>query len=223
VNAVDVDWSRLSDAYGDARGVPRALDRLAAADPGARRDAIDELWGRLCHQETVYSASAAAVPGLVAAVESGRLTPLDRHLVLGLIVYIGRGDDTCWEGYTERADVEACRQAVAAVTPQLVRRAVGGDDSDQAAALQLGLYHPQEFHSAAVDPHELLAAGAEASVAAGAALARALIAGEEVTAARVRAAAAADEDTLDYLQESLADEPVAQQARRVALELLDRT
>jgi hypothetical protein len=104
-----IDWSALRDAYGAAAAVPKLLERLWSLDAADREDAIDELWSRLCHQETVYSASAAAIPSLVDAAMNDVLTPPQRHLVLALVVYIDRGDDACWKGYSSREEVEACR------------------------------------------------------------------------------------------------------------------
>jgi hypothetical protein len=97
-----IDWSGLRDAYGDAAAVPNLLERLWSPDAADREAAIDELWSRLCHQETVFSASAAAIPSLVHAAMNDVLTPPQRHLVLALVVYIGRGHDTCWKGYSSR-------------------------------------------------------------------------------------------------------------------------
>ncbi|MFG1820432.1 hypothetical protein ACGFIF_42215 [Kribbella sp. NPDC049174] len=57
------EWASLQDAYGSAERVPALLATAAAA--GADHGAPwDELWGRLCHQGTVYSASYAALPTL---------------------------------------------------------------------------------------------------------------------------------------------------------------
>jgi hypothetical protein len=56
-------WAALQDAYGSAEQVPILL--AAAATSGTEvGGAWDELWGRLCHQGTVYSASYAALPPL---------------------------------------------------------------------------------------------------------------------------------------------------------------
>ena len=53
----------MRDAYGSAEHVPALLATAAAAgaDDGGP---WDELWGRLCHQGSVYSASYAALPTL---------------------------------------------------------------------------------------------------------------------------------------------------------------
>ena len=55
------DWSLLAHAYGRAHDIPALLDRAGAA-PGD--PAWSELWSRLCHQGTVYTASYAALPAL---------------------------------------------------------------------------------------------------------------------------------------------------------------
>ena len=57
------EWASLRDAYGSAELVPALLAAAeeAGTDEGDRRD---DLWSRLCHQGTVYSASYAALPAL---------------------------------------------------------------------------------------------------------------------------------------------------------------
>ncbi|MET9403558.1 hypothetical protein [Kitasatospora sp. NPDC002965] len=55
-----IDWSTLNDAYGPALSIPRLLDRAVDRD----QEAIDQLWGRLCHQGTITPASIAALPRL---------------------------------------------------------------------------------------------------------------------------------------------------------------
>ena len=59
------DWASLRDAYGRADRVGELLDRAEADD----RAVWDELWSRLCHQGTVYSASYAALPRLTEIAE----------------------------------------------------------------------------------------------------------------------------------------------------------
>lgn len=57
------DWASLQDAYGTAELVPELL--AAAERTGSETgDPWNDLWGRLCHQGTVYSASYAALPAL---------------------------------------------------------------------------------------------------------------------------------------------------------------
>ncbi|MFB7739194.1 hypothetical protein ACFC08_33405 [Streptomyces sp. NPDC056112] len=55
------DWSRLHHAYGTAEDIPSLLHRAGSSPQDS---SWDELWSRLCHQGTVYSASYAALPAL---------------------------------------------------------------------------------------------------------------------------------------------------------------
>ncbi len=57
-----LEWLELGHAYGSAHDIPILLTRLASGD----NDALDPLFGALCHQGSVYSASFAAMPHLVA-------------------------------------------------------------------------------------------------------------------------------------------------------------
>ena len=218
-----VAWSALHDAYGIATQIPALLARLDDASDARRDEAIEELWSRLCHQETVYSASAAAVPALAAAALRPTLSPSQRDQVLWLVVFVGRGEDTCWQGHSTRAEMEASERAVAAVAPDVVRWAAGEDLAAQAVALALGVHHPEAFRSAGTDPHALLAGEPSGARAAGAALARRIIAGDDVDDAAVRDAASTDAETLEVLDEVLEDEPLDRRARAVALELLSKT
>jgi len=79
-------WALLSDAYGSAREIPGLL---AQAKADGRNDGWvwDELWGRLCHQGTVYSASYPAIPALAEMADGrapdGYSAPL--HLAAAII------------------------------------------------------------------------------------------------------------------------------------------
>jgi hypothetical protein len=59
-------WAELQDAYGSAEKTPELI-AAAVASGQESGDAWDELWARLCHQGTVYSASYAALPLLAHA------------------------------------------------------------------------------------------------------------------------------------------------------------
>ncbi|ROU07053.1 hypothetical protein [Lysobacter enzymogenes] len=59
-----IEWSELQDAYGPADEVPTLL---AALDPDPAAQVWTELWSRICHQGTVYSASYPALPWLLDA------------------------------------------------------------------------------------------------------------------------------------------------------------
>jgi hypothetical protein len=59
-----VPWADLIHAYGEASGVPSLLRQLLSPDGEERAEAIRDLSMTICHQGTVYSATAAAVPFL---------------------------------------------------------------------------------------------------------------------------------------------------------------
>ena len=64
-------WNELTDAYGPAGDIPGLLKQLSDFPSGEnyRDEPWFSLWSALCHQGDVYSASFAAVPFMVAAIE----------------------------------------------------------------------------------------------------------------------------------------------------------
>jgi hypothetical protein len=83
-------WGQLRHAYGVANDVPSLLQ--AAAGPTSGRDrAWAQLWDRLCHHGSVYSASAAAVPELTRLACDDSLRPADRAQATSLISAIADG------------------------------------------------------------------------------------------------------------------------------------
>jgi hypothetical protein len=86
----DPTWARLEEAYGSAQGIPKLLSYLAE-HPGDK-EAWNDAWSSLCHQETIYSASVAATPHLVAIARhlpmKQRLDPL--ILVGSIAVCVGK-------------------------------------------------------------------------------------------------------------------------------------
>ena len=63
-----VDWDRLEHAYGGAGDVPGLLRDLTSRRRRRRARALDQLFGNIHHQGTVYSATAPAVPFLAELV-----------------------------------------------------------------------------------------------------------------------------------------------------------
>lgn len=78
-----MDWSTLKHAYGNAVDVPALL---ASLSPDPQASVWEELWSRLCHQGTVYSASFAALPALVVACEQWK--PKERAQLISLAASI---------------------------------------------------------------------------------------------------------------------------------------
>ena len=83
-----VDWMNLRHAYGAAGDVPALLNRLT---PDPADEVWGELWSRICHQGSVYSASFAALPALADA--AGRWQPKQRAQPLALAGCILASED----------------------------------------------------------------------------------------------------------------------------------
>ncbi|GAA1864825.1 hypothetical protein [Actinomadura bangladeshensis] len=84
------DWSRLSHAYGTAEDVPGLLDRVAS---GRNDQGWSDLWSALCHQGSVYSASFAALPRLLAIASDQGTREDDAVMALALAAAIVAGED----------------------------------------------------------------------------------------------------------------------------------
>src|SRR5258708_7997969 len=78
-----INWHQLEHAYGVADDVPEWLKTLAFQD---ENDALTQLSLSLCHQGTVYSASACAVPFLIELLTSETMRGKEGllHLLAGM-------------------------------------------------------------------------------------------------------------------------------------------
>ncbi|MEQ1565921.1 MAG: hypothetical protein ABMA64_09815 [Myxococcota bacterium] len=95
INVDQVDWKSLSHAFGPATDVPRHLAALASPDAGVREAGLDALYGTIWNEGSLYPATPAAVPVLLALVADDATA--ERPLLLLLLADIGRaawfGDD----------------------------------------------------------------------------------------------------------------------------------
>jgi hypothetical protein len=116
------DWRALHDAYGSAELVGGLLERAHTGE----RAVWEELWSRLCHQGTVYSASYAALPRLAELARSrdpaGFIEPLS--LATRII--------TSPDGPEPEADIRARYAETIVVLRNVAERLVplAGDDTD---------------------------------------------------------------------------------------------
>ena len=89
-----VDWSSLSHAYG--RGVVGedisgdVARSLALIREDSCRALVDGLWSNVCHQGTVYEATAYALP-FIAAIAAGDVPFESRSLLVALLGDIAVG------------------------------------------------------------------------------------------------------------------------------------
>lgn len=89
------NWSDLNHAYGAADDIPRILGQLS---PDENAKVWGDLWSRICHQGTVYSASFPVLPYLLEAAL--RWPPANRVMPLYLAAMIVISRDV--EGSRER-------------------------------------------------------------------------------------------------------------------------
>ncbi|MFJ2094159.1 hypothetical protein ACIOEW_33615 [Streptomyces sp. NPDC087901] len=111
----DIDWAALEHAYGPADDVPALLRAAGSMDARIRGEAVDELYTSLCHQGSVYSATAPAVHFVARLALDG---PGDRQPLLWLLH--GAADGAGRER-------EQARRAVATALPALLGLAADRD------------------------------------------------------------------------------------------------
>lgn len=98
------NWATLTHAYGSAADIPAMLD---AVTPEPHTEAWNDLWSAVCHQGSVYSASAAVLPQLRAMAQ--QWAPGDRlaPLVLAGAIVASRDPSPDFDIAPFRADVDA--------------------------------------------------------------------------------------------------------------------
>ncbi|WP_271189679.1 hypothetical protein [Dactylosporangium matsuzakiense] len=125
----ETDWSAVGHACGTAPGVPQTPDILAALlsqDVAAQVRALDDLYGLVHHQDTVYSATPPAVDFVVAVLGDPRtLTPVPadprrgaklvplRAELLGWLTSVmeAAAEHDQWPPAGGPAEIAACRAA----------------------------------------------------------------------------------------------------------------
>ncbi|WP_445283544.1 hypothetical protein [Streptomyces sp. DSM 118148] len=147
-------WSTVDHAYGPAEDLPGLLRAFAEGGEDAE-EALEELYGSIVHQGTVYAASVDAVPYLARIAASGRQT-VDALRLLG-----------CLAESEDEYDIEpgAVRAAVTAQLPLLIPLLADEDAAvRQAAGWTVG--HTRDTRTALPAVRARLAAETEPAVRA---------------------------------------------------------
>ena len=110
------DWALLKHAYGEAEDIP---DLLAALSPDPKAPVWDPLWSRLCHQGTVYSASFAALPVLLATASGW--APAERVMVLCLAASIVSGRTVTGDQEGLRTEYQPIRESLETLAREALR------------------------------------------------------------------------------------------------------
>ena len=114
-------WSELQHAYGPASDIPALLSQLADFPDESEHQADPwfGLWSALCHQGDVYPASFAAVPHIVAALESDPARATMSYFLLPASIEIARHE----RPVTLSPSLEAAYLASLAKLPKLAAAA----------------------------------------------------------------------------------------------------
>ncbi|WP_433474124.1 HEAT repeat domain-containing protein [Spirillospora sp. CA-142024] len=105
----DIDWAGLRHAYGSAEDVPGLLRALSSSDEDERNAALSELFTNIHHQGSRYSASAAAVPFLLALASDPGAPERTWPLYLAVALAIGFDESHLPSG----VDITAWREEAA--------------------------------------------------------------------------------------------------------------
>ena len=139
-----IDWASLRHAYGSAEDVPELLRRVASGDGdeggggdgsggGAEAaEALNELWGTIWHQGSVYSATVAAVPYLAKIAAAGVSMP-------GVLQLLGSiAESSCPP--REAGEPDALHEAVTACCDAIAPLIDSPDGPTRAAAMYVLAY-----------------------------------------------------------------------------------
>ena len=96
------NWKDLRDAYGSAEDLPELLAEL---EPDPKSPVWHELWGRVCHQGSTFSASPHVLPFLLRAAAAWE--PVSRCMPLALAGSIVAARETVLDG--SRSTLEELR------------------------------------------------------------------------------------------------------------------
>ncbi|MBK8236819.1 MAG: hypothetical protein IPK74_14810 [Deltaproteobacteria bacterium] len=128
----EVAWGELEHAYGSADGVPGMIEALASEDAADRAWGLEALDASIHHQGSVYSASTAAVPFLLALVADARVG--DRHRILELLCGLAVHDPAGCVVHGARRWRSEAFDAVLAGGPSFVACLRDGDPRVRSAA-----------------------------------------------------------------------------------------
>jgi hypothetical protein len=89
----NIEWGKLTHAYGEASDIPNLLRQLASPDADQRESARHALHGNIWHQGTVYEATVHTVPFLVELLAEPTLE--DKAELLVFLSLCANGNSYC--------------------------------------------------------------------------------------------------------------------------------
>ena len=85
----DIQWSKLTHAYGTAEDIPEYLRKLSSDDPDVLKRTFTHLYNCLYHQSTIYEASVAAIPFLIDLLQEKIKS---KASIIHLLSHLAHGD-----------------------------------------------------------------------------------------------------------------------------------
>ncbi len=161
-----IDWAALQDAYGSAAEVPNRLRALQSDNDAVRSGAMNELFGSVWHQGSIYSASAQVIPFLVELLGAPEVK--DKSSIIALLASIagGRGYyevhgailqklakrpiDIDAKLIEEMQVVETVRRLASPLIPRLISHLSHGEPEVRIAIAQALPLYPEHAAAAAV-------------------------------------------------------------------------
>lgn len=231
-----VDWATLNQAYGPAVAVPDLLRGLGSSDATRRSEALEELWGTIWHQGTVYDCTPVVVPFLAEIVQAADVDCRTRAEVALLLAEIasaasfvldddprriwsvGWRRDSGSESPARELDIE-CRAAVAGVLDRLGAAVTAAPPVVCAGLLAVFAAVAEHLPASVRTGLAALERGGDGRVAAAAQLTGDLASGRTITRDRLVELAAVDVDALDWVSGG-ADGPLEVQAVGLVIELV---
>lgn len=89
----NVNWSKLTHAFGAANDVPVNLVALTSKDEDIYNEGIDFLYQTICHQGTIYQATSYTIPFLIDIARSEIVLFDVKRWVIKMIYDISGGSD----------------------------------------------------------------------------------------------------------------------------------
>lgn len=84
-----IEWDKLTHAYGSAEDVPELIRDLASPDIKTRSHGLSQLHRNIYHQGQIYEATSYAVPFLIELIQSPDAQ--DKHKILSYLAGLSEG------------------------------------------------------------------------------------------------------------------------------------
>ncbi|MFD1812480.1 hypothetical protein [Rhodococcus gannanensis] len=133
---VEVDWSTLEHAYGDAGDVPGWIERLTDAE--TVEESLHQLWAAVLHQGTLYDSTPPAMTSIASLLGAGESADAENTawLLLMFADVVNEYEQVELVDDDTAAVVRSARESLPRIAAH-VRSLISGDGPEAAAAALL--------------------------------------------------------------------------------------